>query len=193
MKRIQDGDTEAVLELWIRVKRFVNMKAFERSRFSYKCPGEDYDVLMQEGFLAMLDTVKCFDVSKPYTFITCLGYKLLNRFQDATGWLRRPGRHDPTKVLVASLDAPAGEDDDATLGDFIVDENAEGPADTAESRLLRRTVLEAVETLPPEQQEAIIGHFYHGLPLDVVDKKQYSKALQALRKPTISAKLMDFL
>ena len=76
---------------------------------------------------------------------------------------------------------------------LIVDENAEDPADTAESRLLRKAIMEAVETLPPEQQEAIIGHFYHGLPLDMVDKKQYSKALQALRKPEISIKLRGFL
>ena len=182
-----------MLELWLRVKRFVNMKVFESSRFSYKCPSVDYDDLMQEGFLAMLDTVKYFDVSKPYTFISCLAYKLLNRFQDATGWLRGPGRHDPTKVSVASLDAPAGEDDDTTLGDFIEDENVEKPEETTESRLLRNAIMEAVETLPPEQQEAIIRHFFYDVPLDALDKKQYEKALRALRKPAISIKLKGFL
>ena len=181
------------MQLCIRVKRFVNMKALESSRFSYKCQSVDYDDLMQEGFLAMLDTVKYFDVSKPYTFISCLAYKLLNRFQDATGWLRGPGRHDPTKVSVASLDAPAGEDDDTTLGDFVEDENAEKPEETTESRLLRKAIMEAVETLPPEQQEVIIRHFFYDVPLDALDKKQYEKALKALRKPAVSMKLKGFL
>lgn len=182
-----------MLELWFQVKRFINMKAFAKSCFSHEYPSVDYDDLMQEGFLAMLDTVKYFDVSKPYTFISCLAYKLLNRFQDATGWLRGPGRHDPTKVSVASLDIPVGEGGDATLGELIEDVNAENPVDTAESRLLRNAILEAVETLPPEQQEAIIRHFFYDVPLDMLDKKQYEKALRALRKPAISIKLKGFL
>ena len=171
---------------------FVKWKANRVSENEEIRAGVSKEDLMQEGFLAMLGVVQFWDFTKPYTFMTCLSYFLSRRFAKATGWDTNRKVINPT-MSAASLDAPAGEDDDATLGDFIVDENAEDPADTAESRLLRKAIMEAVETLPPEQQEAIIGHFYHGLPLDMVDKKQYSKALQALRKPEISIKLRGFL
>ena len=147
---------------------------------------------MQEGFLAMLGAVQIWDFTKPYTFMKCLSYFLSRCFAKATGWDTNRKVINPT-MSAASLDAPAGEDDDATLGDFIVDENAEDPHISTESRLLRKAIMEALETLPPEQQEAIISHFFYDMPLDTVDKKQYGKALRALRKPEISIKLRGFL
>lgn len=163
-----------------------------RILYAGKRAGAEMDDFMQAAFLAMLDAAEYFDVNVEGSFITVYKWFLLRYFRKLTGLISNSNRVNPT-IAAVSLDVPVGEEGDATLGELIEDENAANPADTAESRLLRRTVMEAVETLPPEQQEAIIGHFYHGLPLDVVDKKQYSKALQALRKPTISAKLRDFL
>lgn len=163
-----------------------------RILYAGKRAGTEMDDFMQAAFLAMLDAAEYFDVSVDGSFITVYKWFLLRYFRKLTGLISNSNRVNPTIVAV-SLDAPVGEEGEATLGELIEDENAEKPADTAESRLLRKAIMEAVETLPPEQQEAIIRHFFYDVPLDALDKKQYDKALRALRKPAISIKLKGFL
>lgn len=163
-----------------------------RILYAGKRAGADMDDFMQAAFLAMLDAAEYFDVNTDVSFTTVYQWFLLRYFRKLTGLISNSHRVNPT-ILAVSLDAPGGEDDDATLGDFIEDENAEKPEETTQSRLLRNAITEAVETLPPEQQEAIIRHFFYDVPLDALDKKQYEKALRALRKPAISIKLKGFL
>lgn len=191
MKRIQEGDKEAELQLWEQVKRFARMIA-ARILYAGKRAGAEMDDFMQAAFLAMLDAAEYFDVNVEGSFITVYKWFLLRYFRKLTGLISNSNSVNPT-IAAVSLDAPVGEEQDTTLGELIEDVNAENPADAAESRLLRKTIMEAVETLPPEQQEVIIDHFFYGLPLDAVDKKQYGKALRALRKPEISNKLRGFL
>lgn len=163
-----------------------------RILYAGKRAGAEMDDFMQAAFLAMLDAAEYFDVNVEGSFITVYKWFLLRYFRKLTGLISNSNSVNPT-IAAVSLDAPVGEEQDTTLGELIEDVNAENPADAAESRLLRKTIMEAVETLPPEQQEVIIDHFFYGLPLDAVDKKQYGKALRALRKPEISNKLRGFL
>jgi RNA polymerase primary sigma factor len=57
--------------------------------------------------------------------------------------------------LPISLEKPVGEDDDSSLGDFVPDEQAESPFDTA-SLLLRREDVELALSALPERERRVI-------------------------------------
>ena len=54
-----------------------------------------------------------------------------------------------------SLEAPTGDEDDATLGDFIQDETIQSPEDAFQSEALREQVNRMLKELP-EREEAIV-------------------------------------
>ena len=59
----------------------------------------------------------------------------------------------------ASLDAPVGEDGDATLGDLIRAPDAVDPQAAAEGSALRRMVIEALADLTPREQRILRMRF----------------------------------
>ena len=54
-----------------------------------------------------------------------------------------------------SLEKPIGEDDDSSLGDFVPDEQAESPFDTASLSLRREDVELALSALPERERRVI--------------------------------------
>jgi RNA polymerase primary sigma factor len=57
--------------------------------------------------------------------------------------------------LPISLEKPIGEDEDSSLGDFVPDEQAESPFDTASLSLRREDVELALSTLPERERKVI--------------------------------------
>jgi RNA polymerase primary sigma factor len=57
--------------------------------------------------------------------------------------------------LPVSLEKPIGEEEDSSLGDFVEDEAAESPYDTAQLMLRREDVLQALNALPRREREVI--------------------------------------
>ncbi|MGH3134249.1 MAG: sigma-70 family RNA polymerase sigma factor, partial [Gaiellaceae bacterium] len=57
--------------------------------------------------------------------------------------------------LPVSLEKPVGEDEDSSLGDFVPDEQAESPFDTASLSLRREDVELALSTLPERERRVI--------------------------------------
>jgi RNA polymerase primary sigma factor len=57
--------------------------------------------------------------------------------------------------LPVSLEKPIGEEEDSSLGDFVEDEAAESPYDTAQLMLRREDVLNALNALPRREREVI--------------------------------------
>ncbi len=107
-----------------------------------------------------------------------------------------------------SLDSPLGDEDDASLGDFIEDQEAEVPVDVAIRELLVEAVGEVLEELSEREQEIVRLRF--GLNADGqartleevgrefgVTRERIrqieSKTLAKLRHPQHSAKLRDYL
>ena len=58
-----------------------------------------------------------------------------------------------------SLDSPVGEEDDSNLGDFISDENADAPVDTAIREMLLAAVDEALDDLNDREKEIVRKRF----------------------------------
>ncbi|MEX2631605.1 MAG: RNA polymerase sigma factor RpoD [Tistlia sp.] len=107
-----------------------------------------------------------------------------------------------------SLDSPIGqEDSDATLGDFIRDENAVAPLDAAISSGLRESTTRILASLTPREERVLRMRFGIGMNADHTLEevgKQFSvtrerirqieaKALRKLKHPTRSRQLRTFL
>jgi RNA polymerase primary sigma factor len=57
--------------------------------------------------------------------------------------------------LPISLEKPIGEEEDSSLGDFVEDEAAESPYDTAQLMLRREDIVNALNALPRREREVI--------------------------------------
>ena len=106
-----------------------------------------------------------------------------------------------------SLDTPIGEEDDSHLGDFIEDDSALSPADSAAFSMLRAELAIALESLTDRERQVVKLRF--GLEdgrartLEEVGKEFNvtrerirqieAKALRKLRHPSRSKRLKDFL
>ncbi len=106
-----------------------------------------------------------------------------------------------------SLDTPIGEEDDSHLGDFIEDDTALSPADSAAFSMLREELGTALESLTDRERQVVQLRF--GLKdgrartLEEVGKEFKvtrerirqieAKALRKLRHPSRSKRLKDFL
>ncbi len=106
-----------------------------------------------------------------------------------------------------SLDTPIGEEDDSHLGDFIEDDSALSPADSATFSMLREELETALESLTDRERQVVQLRF--GLidgrarTLEEVGKEFNvtrerirqieAKALRKLRHPSRSKRLKDFL
>lgn len=106
-----------------------------------------------------------------------------------------------------SLETPTDDEEDSTLGDFIEDDEAPPPDDTATYNLLREHLGDVLDSLPP--REVRILQLRYGLldgqayTLEEVGRKMgvtrervrqiEAQALSRLRHPSIRRKLRDYL
>ncbi|HYC43443.1 MAG TPA: RNA polymerase sigma factor RpoD [Noviherbaspirillum sp.] len=107
----------------------------------------------------------------------------------------------------ASLDAPAGEDGDAILGDFISDDTTLSPEASAMRAGMQRAISEVLEDLSPKEQkvlrmrfglDAVSDHTLEevGKQLEVTRERIRQiemKAMAKLRHPSRADKLRAFL
>lgn len=106
-----------------------------------------------------------------------------------------------------SLETPIGEEEDSHLGDFIPDEDAPAPAESAAYALLREQLEDTLSTLTVREQKVLrlrfgledgrprtleeVGHEF-GVTRERIRQIE-AKALRKLRHPSRSKWLRDFL
>ena len=106
-----------------------------------------------------------------------------------------------------SLETPVGEEEDSHIGDFIPDEDAPAPSDSAAAILLREQLMEVLETLTPREQKVLklrfglddgcqrtleeVGREFHVTRERI--RQIEAKALRKLRHPSRSKKLKDYI
>ena len=106
-----------------------------------------------------------------------------------------------------SLDTPIGEEEDSQLGDFIEDDSALSPADSAAFSMLREELNTALESLTDRERQVVELRFglrdgrartleEVGREFNVTRERIRqieAKALRKLRHPSRSKRLKDFL
>ena len=106
-----------------------------------------------------------------------------------------------------SLDTPIGEEDDSHLGDFIEDDTAQSPAESAAFSMLREELNAALDSLTERERQVVRLRFgledgrartleEVGREFNVTRERIRqieAKALRKLRHPTRSKRLKDFL
>ena len=106
-----------------------------------------------------------------------------------------------------SLEAPVGDEEDSSLGDFIADENALQPLDSAIHSNLKETCTRILSSLTPREERVLRMRFGIGMNTDHTLEEvgqQFNvtrerirqieaKALRKLKHPSRSRKLRSFL
>jgi RNA polymerase primary sigma factor len=106
-----------------------------------------------------------------------------------------------------SLEGPVGDEDSSSLGDFIEDEDAPSPIDSAAREMLREQVKHALESLSEREREVLELRFglrdgkehtleevsrYFNVTRERVRQIE-AKALRKMRHPARSRDLRDYL
>ena len=194
----QSGDAAALLQLWFSVERYARKKARR-----YAGHGADADDLQQSAFLALVRAVQDFTPERG-SFIGIYDFALRNEFIRAIyGGRGERIRNDPLHTA-ASLDEPAGDDEDSNaLLDFVIDEYAAAAFEAPEREELSQAIKTALNALDDAERRVINLRFWHRLTqseaaqrLNLSDKELRrieAQALRKLRHPSISKSLKAFL
>jgi len=129
---------------------------------------------------------------------------LQNRLNTATQKINRVLRSAEEPV---SIDGPVGDEDSSSLGDFIEDEDAPSPLDSASREMLREQMQDALTFLTDREREVLELRFglKDGRDHTLEEVSDYfdvtrerirqieAKALRKLRHPSRSRQLRDYL
>lgn len=194
-----------MMELWEAVRRFVEMKAWDRVRAGSRVPLDD---LIQAGFLAVLDAADQYDPdNENASFLTLLGFTLRTRWAAETG--TRTTKRDALRNAY-SLDVEIYQDDPdgPTLADAIPDESAALAfmgVEYSDFLVYCRGVIDgALETISEAQAKAIRLYYLEGFVQEDVSRicgNSTAQATQAaiksgfylLRRGSFSKRLRECL
>lgn len=165
----------AVLELWEAVQRFAMMKARKYMILAGPDCRAEYEDLVQDGFIAMMDAIEDFDIERGGSFIGSFNHALQKRFAEE-------GRHRSSKrdalQYAISADLPAYPDDPEgeTIAEAAPDPCGEYAFMLVEYdefiQYTRRLLKAALSSLPALQRGRIVKHYYYGARLDSISGKR---------------------
>lgn len=182
-----------LLELWGQTRR-IALKQVPRWA-SYHSNGVDAEDLEQSSFIALMQAVDTYDPTAGCAFSTWYQNFILKEFTIATGRRTEKQQSDLLNAAV-SLDTPIADagDGNLSLGDTVLDEQAEAAFTEAEDRVdnarLRTVLMDAVNQLPSEQRTAVVTKYWGG---GRANARELNLAMRSLRHPRVSGKLKAFL
>ena len=159
------------------------------------------ELAVEVGYLSASDVQT---ILQAHTENQALGPELQQRIDTATQKVNRVLRSAEEPV---SLEGPVGDEDSSTLGDFIEDEEAPSPIDSAAREMLREQMQHALASLSDREREVLELRFglRDGREHTLEEVSRYfdvtrerirqieAKALRKLRHPTRSHDLRDYL
>jgi RNA polymerase primary sigma factor len=159
------------------------------------------ELALEVGYLSAADVQV---ILRAHSENTTLTPELQNRLETATQKIDRVLRSAEEPV---SLEGPVGDEDSSSLGDFIEDEDALSPMDSAAKEMLREQVQHALDGLSEREREVLELRFglKDGREHTLEEVSRYfdvtrerirqieAKALRKLRHPSRSRELRDYL
>ena len=159
------------------------------------------ELALEVGYLPASDVQA---ILRAHAEETPLPSDLQNRLDTATQKIDRVLR---TAEEPISIDGPVGDEDSSSLGDFIEDEDAPSPMDSAARQMLREQVQSALTSLSDREREVLELRFglVDGKDHTLEEVSRYfdvtrerirqieAKALRKLRHPSRSRQLRDYL
>ncbi len=159
------------------------------------------ELALEVGYLPASDVQA---ILRAHAEETPLPPDLQNRLDLATQKIDRVLR---TAEEPVSIDGPVGDEDSSSLGDFIEDEDAPSPMDSAARQMLREQVQSALTILTDREREVLELRFglVDGKDHTLEEVSRYfdvtrerirqieAKALRKLRHPSRSRPLRDYL
>lgn len=145
----------------------------------YLKKGLELDELVEEGYLALEDSLRKFSAEKDIKFITFAKWDILNSIPKAIndcGYAIRQSRHNLSTAIkkrtnFLSLDTKSDSDDEENLLSHISDDRIFSPEEEALRSLTKQKVWEVLGNLPKINREIVI--LKHGLGKT---QKEYSFA-----------------
>ncbi|MFL6139863.1 MAG: RNA polymerase sporulation sigma factor SigH [Frankiaceae bacterium] len=184
--RARTGDERALADLLLRYRGFARAKAR-----AYFLVGADHDDIVQEGMIGLYKAIRDYDGAQGVPFHAfadlCVTRQVLTAVKSAT---RR--KHSPLNSYV-SLSGPAGPDDAAGEGDWVIGElwSSTTGCDPAELvisaervRALQRHVDEALSDLEVEVLRLYLDGLSYQAIAERVDRhvKAVDNALQRVKR-----------
>lgn len=168
---IQNGERDRLPELWEQVERFVAQQARRWHLLSGGAGGVEVEDLYQNGYLALVAAADSYDPTAGRAFIGWLALALKTVFAEAGGCRTLKQARDPLGHA-RSLDVPASEDSDTTMGDLVADPGAAQDFRDVEERLyleqLHNALEKALNELPDRQGDTLRWRFYQNRSLEEI-------------------------
>ena len=119
IKRIQDGESSNIPQLWEQVQDFIIYLA-DRHLLNYPVHCQQlHGDMVNQAYFYFLKAIGSYQPEKG-KFTTCLAYYVKNAFQEVLQGRTSRTRNEPLNAAV-SLDKPMDETEDLTLADMLID------------------------------------------------------------------------
>ncbi len=158
---IQEGGTEYLPQLWVQVRRYVELRAGYYA-IGYGGAAADAEDFTQSGYFALLAAVKRYSPERGAGFLTCLTWELRKEFATVAGV--RTSKRDGIQ-FAQSLDAPFNDEPDSgTLHELVGDCRAVEPFSTLEdssyTQNARKTLLHHAKRLVGDRKTELLFLIY---------------------------------
>lgn len=170
--KIQDGNSDLIIELWENVKKFIRVKAADQFNRMQGRDGNEIEDFMQQGYFAFIYAVEHFDRNSGFKFLAYIKAPLQTAFAEASGY--RTEKRDPLNNCI-SLDMPL---DDSEGSDTLLS-SVEDPANGIEDierkiwrEQLKETILKALEALPDVQRAIIEDRYYKSKTIKEISQER---------------------
>ncbi len=159
------------------------------------------ELALEVGYLSASDMQM---ILQAHTENTPISPDIVQRLEEASQKVKRVLRSAEEPV---SLEGPVGDEDSSSLGDFIEDEDAPSPMDSAAREMLREQVQRTLAALSERERDVLELRFglKNGREHTLEEVSRYfnvtrervrqieAKALRKLRHPVYSRELRDYL
>ena len=193
-KRIYSGENDLMTELWKQTRRFIYgfcKKSYTQNSERFRACGVELEDLISEAYFALTAAVKVYNEKQgEYKFLTYLKYPLQKICVVAMGCQTVTDRKSVT-FNHQSLDAPHTENkegDFATLGDVLIDDNANVEEDTT-TKIALSEVFPTVKKIlanKPKNYNVLKMHYMDNVSLGDIGKV-YGYSRERIRQLKISA------